>query len=127
MIKNYDKLCLECNEAIYNPVCHVCLADGIKQWLREQDNIEIRKSLIAEISRFLKSNEKLAESPQAVRCVACGRNITILCPYCFTEIIYKKLKSLTKSKKLQADFLSLFNFDFEHTGYSKDAEKLGVI
>ena len=126
MIQNYDA-CLECNEAIYNPLCHVCLSQEIKQWLREQENQRIRKSLIAEISRFLKSNEELAESPQAVRCVACGKNSVILCPYCFTEIIYKKLKSLTNSKKLQADFLSLFNFDFEHTGYTKDAEELGML
>ena len=41
--------------------------------------------------------------------------------------VYKKLKAIARSRKAQKEFLSLFNFDFEHTGYSKDAEELGVI
>lgn len=119
---------MECNEAIYNPLCHVCLAGEIKQWLNEQKNKEVAKSLNAELINLVKSFQGLDKpNIENIKCVACSKNTTILCPYCFTEIVYKKLKSLTKSKKMQADFLSLFNFDFEHTGYSKDAEKLGII
>lgn len=30
-------------------------------------------------------------------------------------------------REILKEFLQFFNYDFEHTGYTKDAEELGVI
>ena len=40
------------------------------------------------------------------------------------HIDYKKLNS---NKLILTEFFEFFNFDFHHTGYSKEAEALGVI
>ena len=117
---------MECNEAIYNPLCHACLAGEIRQWLDAHGSGEIKKKLGAGIKSSLRAIENSLEKFSDVKCVACKGEV-FLCPYCFTEKVYKKLKAIARSRKAQKEFLSLFNFDFEHTGYSKDAEELGVI
>jgi len=37
------------------------------------------------------------------------------------------LKKIKVNKAILKEFLEFFNYDFEHTGYSKDAEELGAI
>jgi hypothetical protein len=38
---------------------------------------------------------------------------------------YLAMKKTKVERKILINFLELFNFDFEHTGYSKDMEKFG--
>ena len=48
---------MECNEAIYNPLCHACLAGEIRQWLDEHGSGEIKKKLGAGIKSSLRAIE----------------------------------------------------------------------
>ncbi|MFH1307510.1 MAG: hypothetical protein ABIH72_01530 [archaeon] len=122
MLINNDITCIECKEAIYNPLCPFCLAEGVEAWL-ENKTTTVRRVVANEIKRVLRAR-KFSNS---VQCVACNQNRTFLCPYCFTEVIYYKLKEIKVSQEVLEEFMALFNFDFEHGGYYKDAEKLGIV
>jgi len=176
--------CLECKEEIFNPICPLCLANSIKEWLKikeEEFSNNIRnKSINNKINRnfnnkrnedinnkkidnnkeiktqeinnkrnrsinngktinkkskdaiklkllenyindLMKNNEKFASN--SILCIKCKSKSVYLCPYCFTEIILNKLKQIKASKKLKQEFFELFNFDFEHNGYSREFEE----
>jgi len=110
---------MECKEEIFNPICPSCLSEEIKEWLvgKEKKIIDIVEKEISKIMMF-KTNKK--------GCLRCNQD-TFMCPYCFTERIYLKLKKEKVSRKILKEFLTFFNYDMEHTGYSKDMENLGII
>ncbi len=119
---NSEILCMECKEAIYNPLCPSCLARQMKVWLENKPE-KIRKEVEIEIEKILGMG-KLVNS---MACIACKKNRVFLCPYCFTESVYKKLRELNSNNKIMEEFMVYFNFDFEHSGYYRDAETLGVV
>jgi len=116
---NYNSLCMECKEEIFNPLCPSCLAQEMKDWLANKPMkiINVVEKEIEKIMMF-KTNKK--------GCLRCNSD-TFMCPYCFTERIYLKLKKEKAGKEILSEFLTLFNFDLEHTGYSKDMERFGLI
>ena len=83
----------------------------------------IKKSIKNELDRIL----VFARFNDYTTCVSCMKPITFMCPYCFTERIYNQLKKSGAEKKILMDFLEMFNFDLEHTGYSRDMEKFGML
>lgn len=123
MIQNYSTLlCTECKEAIYNPICPLCLANEIKEWLREN---KLRIIVGKKIDEFISKNSLAIGSSNV--CIICKKENSFACPYCFTEFMFNCLKRMKASKKVQREFLEFFNYDFEHTGYSEDAEELGLL
>ena len=119
---NQNNFCLECHEEIFNPLCPVCLSGEIRQWLKDKSS-KVKSVVNTEIKRML----TLARYDDYTKCVSCMRNKTFMCPYCFTERIYSKLKEKGIDKKILMEFLEIFNFDLEHTGYSRDMDKFGML
>ena len=42
----------------------------------------------------------------------------------YTNYVFILLKCLEVNREILKEFLQFFNYDFDHTGYSKEAEKL---
>ncbi len=116
-------LCDVCSIAVTNPLCPECLATEIEAWLTLYP--DLRKQLLPRIKRFIENiNERAIEFTQ---CIKCGSKTASVCPYCFTEEVLRELKRLEANKIILSEFFQFFNFDFEHIGYSREAEELGVI
>lgn len=118
MLKSFSDsrgICVECNEGIYNPVCPSCLSREVEAWL---DGARLGKEIKGKIKR-IKDRDELG----GVRCAICKEQETSICPYCSTRHIYDALLTAGASKKVVEEFLTFFNFDLEHSGYSKDFEE----
>jgi hypothetical protein len=116
-------LCDVCNIAVTNPLCPECLAIEVDAWLTMYP--DLRKNILPRLKRFIENvNEKAIDFTQ---CIKCGNKTASLCPYCFTEAVLRELKKLQVNKLVLTEFFEFFNFDFEHTGYSIEAEEMGVI
>jgi len=130
MIKQQDSyaiepqfLCDVCSEAVTNPICPFCLATEIEAWMTLYPNL--RHDLTPYLNKYLKQiGSRITEYTQ---CIKCGNKRAAVCPYCFTEYVLRSLKKIKVNKIILREFLDFFNFDLEHTGYSHEAEKLGVI
>ena len=108
--------CLDCGEAIFNPICPECISDWFKQWVGNYPLLE--KKVMGKLKKFLKSYEDMHDKSQY--CISCKRDNAYLCPYCFTEFLVKMMKGAKIGGKVLNEFLFLFNFDLEHTGYAKE-------
>lgn len=120
--KNYThEDCLSCGYNINDPLCPECLAKGFRQWLKRfpKDEEQIKKKL----NKFLGVHRHFDGTSK--RCASCGKNNTHLCPYCFTEYLYKISKEAGLGVQALSEFLFIFNFDFEHNGYSRELEAFG--
>ena len=115
--------CLECKEAVYNPICPFCLAEQIEVWLSSYPS-EIKNKIVKEIKDYAKKTDEIAG--KTTQCVVCKKRRASLCPYCFTNYVLGELKKIKVSRIILKEFLVFFNFDFEHTGYSGEAERLGI-
>ena len=123
---NRHAICLECGEDIHNSICPCCLFDQTKQWLAGNKNIEPEKvfQISREIKKFIDKDTVLAKSINNHQmCITCKESTSYLCPYCFTEFLLNILKRIKVSRAILSEFFIFFNYDFEHTGYSKEAEK----
>ncbi len=87
--------CIECNQAITNPVCAQCLAEQMKVMVGEQDDL-----LAGGIEAFPMDGE--------TQCIICGRKMA-LCAHCFSKDIYLFLKD--KKSPVAHDFLAKFDFE----------------
>ncbi len=114
--------CLNCYEAIYNPICPECIFKGFSNWILKFPKVEER--IIDEIKLFILKCRIFNNISQ--KCIACNNYNVYICPYCFTEYLYNQLKKAKARKEILSEFLFMFNFDFEHTGYYKEGEQLGV-
>lgn len=128
MIQNYNRyaICLECGEDIHNSICPCCLFEETKQWLAEKRNIEPEKvmKISREIKKFIETDTVLAKSINNHQaCIICKDSTSYLCPYCFTDFLLKILKKVKVKREIMTEFFTFFNYDFEHTGYSREAEK----
>jgi len=111
------QLCIECKSIISNPICESCLAKDITYWMRDKN-----KKIVSLVGHELnKITGKGGHSNSS--CISCHKG-AFLCPYCFTNLLYSKMKAHHISKAVLLDFLFIFNFDFKHEGYFKDIEKL---
>ena len=111
--------CLSCGEDIKHPICPNCISKAFNQWTKKlPEHREIKSKLNAFMKHhnFMKGKSKT--------CVSCKNN-THVCPFCFTEHLHKLLKEADSSVKVMSEFLFIFNFDFEHKGYSKELETYG--
>jgi len=120
----YQKIygsCLSCGENIVHPLCPECIAEGFKEWItkfpKEEAILKKRVDRFLQGHRFVEGDSK--------RCVACGKNRTHICPYCFTEYLYQITKEAGLGVRALSEFLFIFNFDFKHTGYSQELETYG--
>jgi len=113
--------CLECGESIFNPICPECILRQFRSWIKVHPGLAIVER---EISHFVKNHSLFNHSSQT--CIACKKQSSYLCPYCFTKYIYDLLKQAKLSKAILGEFLFLFNYDFDHTGYYKEGERLGI-
>jgi len=113
--------CLNCHEAIFNPICPECILKQLKSWINIYPGLKkVEKNIIT----FVRRNRIFNNNSQT--CITCHKNSAYICPYCFTEHIYNLLKQARITKAILSEFLLLFNYDFEHTGYYKEGEKLGI-
>ncbi|MBR9705228.1 hypothetical protein GOV12_07485 [Candidatus Pacearchaeota archaeon] len=122
-ISEPQSMCDVCSMAVTNPICPNCLTEEFKAWLTLYP--DLKKQVMPKLRRYLMwLEERLYEG---TLCIKCRQTSAAVCPYCFTEYVFMELKKLEVSKIVLTEFFEFFNFDFDHTGYSKEAEKLGVI
>lgn len=112
--------CLSCGQPITHPICPSCLSKSLHVWSREHQHID--KEVSKKLKRFLNSHEHLDE--EGVDCVVCGKK-TSVCPFCFSDFIYNLLKETGAGVRTLSEFLFMFNFDFEHDGYSRELNAMG--
>ena len=117
--------CLECKEPVFNPLCQSCLTFQIEVWLSSVSSYSLKNEILAKIKDYVDKTNNLAGS--STRCVVCGKPRASLCPYCFTNYVFTLLKKMQVNRIILKEFLQFFNYDFEHVGYSREAERLGVI
>jgi hypothetical protein len=94
-------------------------------WLSSIASYPLKKKIICKIGKYINKMDNLPG--EATICVSCGKPRATLCPYCFTNFVFNQLKKENVNRQILREFLQFFNYDFEHTGYSEEAEKLGVI
>lgn len=116
-------LCDICSEAVSNPLCPSCLAVEIEAWLTLYP--DLRKQIMPKLEKYLNRIENKME--ESTKCIKCSNKRAAICPYCFTEFVLDELKRIEANKIILREFFEFFNFDFEHTQYSEEAEELGVI
>lgn len=116
-------LCEVCSEAISNPLCPSCLIQELEAWTTLYP--DLRNMIIPKISEYIQEIDSQVFS-DATPCIKCN-NKAMICPYCFTNKVLEELKNIKANRIILKEFLEFFNFDFDHTGYSKEAEKLGII
>jgi len=110
-------LCVECEEAITNPVCPECLAEGIAAWAGEHAGPAVATAVF-------NVTESLAYRMGSTNCIKC-RTPMGLCTYCYTNALIDVLKS---HPVLLAQFLYFFSFDLEKQGYERDLQKqFGIV
>ena len=116
-------LCDFCSEPVSNPLCPFCLAIEIEAWLTLYP--DLRRRLLSRMRNYL--NQADSRAMDSTLCIKCNNKRASICPYCFTEFVLNELKRLEANKIVMTEFFQFFNFDFDHTEYSYEAEKLGVI
>jgi hypothetical protein len=88
--------CVECEEAITNPICPKCLGREIKVWLKEK---------LPEIAHITEISPQYGTGTS---CMFCGRDIAV-CAHCVSKDIYLEVTAL--KPELSEDFISCFNFE----------------
>tara|TARA_Y100000034_G_C6696819_1_gene307088 strand:- start:79 stop:474 length:396 start_codon:yes stop_codon:yes gene_type:complete len=117
-------LCDVCSEPVTNPICPFCLTEEIEAWLTFYPGL--RKALLPKIHKYLdKISNKI--TAYGTICIKCKDNSAHVCPYCFTAFVFYELKKLHAEKFILKEYFEFFNFDLHHTGYTEEAEELGVI
>ena len=113
--------CLSCGEDITHPLCPACISKAFIQWLEKfpNDYWEVKYK----VDIYLRHHNLIQGKSKS--CITCKTHKTHVCPYCFTEHLYNLIKEAGLGVRAMTEFLFMFNFDFEHKGYSKDLEILG--
>ncbi len=111
--------CLSCGEDIRHPICPNCIATGFNQWI---EKFPEQKQVREDLDIFMRKHKKIKGKSKS--CVSCGSEVHV-CPYCFTSYLYKLIKEAKMGVKAMSEFLFIFNFDFNHKGYSKELEAYG--
>lgn len=114
--------CLECKEAVFNPICPSCLAFQLEVWLSSISSYPLKNKILSRIKEYVEKTDNLVK--ESTICVSCKKPRASLCPYCFTNYVFILLKEMQVHRTILKEFLQFFNYDFEHTGYSRESEKL---
>jgi hypothetical protein len=112
---------LECNEGIFNPICPSCLAREMQAWVESNGFDRKVGNSIIKFANTIKNKNQFTD--EGIDCAVCKTNQTSICPYCFTSRIYNFLRKLMVNRKILQEFLTYFNYDFEHVGYSREVEE----
>jgi hypothetical protein len=117
-------MCEVCSEAITNPLCPFCLTEEVKAWLTLYPNLS--SELLPKLNKYLEmiSNQIVNYGTE---CIKCKNKRASVCPYCFTEFVFRELKKINTGPFILKEFFEFFNFDFHHTGYTKEFEQMGVL
>ena len=115
--------CKICSEAITNPLCPFCLAEEIQAWLTLYPHL--KEDLISSLNAYL-TNINGSITSYGTTCIKCGKDRASVCPYCFTEFVFKKLVEINAGKLILKEFFEFFNFDLDHKGYTEFAEETGI-
>ena len=108
--------CMECDEAITNPVCPECLAEGIAAWAGERLGP-------AAADAVFDLSHTIAYRHGKTWCIKCFTPMG-LCTYCFTKELVSMLEAHPATL---AQFLYYFSFDFAKLGYERDVfERFGI-
>ena len=112
--------CLSCGKDIQHPICPNCIAKAFDQWIRKfPEYQEVKEKL----DIFMQQHNKIPGKSK--KCILCGENRVNICPYCFTKYLYKLTKEAGMGVRAMSEFLFMFNFDFNHEGYSQELEAHG--
>jgi len=118
--------CLSCGKDIVHPICPCCITKGFGEWMKWKEGSELGVGSLVNLKNkldvFVKGHRSI--KGESKKCVSCGKNVHV-CPYCFTEYLYKLIKEAGVGVRLMSEFLFLFNFDFEHKGYYQELEAYG--
>lgn len=117
-------MCDMCSEAVTNPICPYCLTVEIEAWLTFYPTL--KKQILPRIHNYLNRISNRITN-YGTQCIKCGENRAFVCPYCFTWYVFRELRKINANKVILKEFFEFFNFDHGHTGYSKEAEELGII
>ena len=109
--------CLSCGENIQHPLCPNCIAKAFDQWIQKFPE---HKKIKGELNTFMKHHNHIKGKSNSR--VTCNGDVHI-CPYCFTNYLYKLIKEAGMGVRAMSEFLFLFNFDFNHKGYSKELRR----
>ncbi|MBT6690467.1 hypothetical protein HN903_02300 [archaeon] len=111
--------CLSCGQDIKHPLCPNCISKAFNLWTKKFPE---HKMLKAKLNPLMKHHNHT--NAKSKPCVACQKPVHI-CPLCFTEHLHSLVKEAGLGIRATTQFLFIFNFDFEHTGYSKELEFYG--
>ena len=111
--------CLSCGRDIVHPLCPNCISKAFEKWIKKFPE---NKQIKAKLKPFMKYHNHLQFKSKS--CIACQKPIHI-CPLCFTTHLYNIVKEAGLGIRATTQFLFIFNFDFEHIGYSKELEIYG--
>lgn len=111
--------CLSCSENIQHPLCPKCIAKEFNQWTQKFPE---HKKIKEELNIFMRQHNHIKGKSKS--CVVCNSDVHI-CPYCFTNYLYKLIKEAGLGVRAMSEFLFIFNFDFKHRGYSQELEAYG--
>jgi len=117
-------MCDSCSEAVTNPICPFCLATEIRAWLTLYP--DLKHTLLPRIRAYLQRISNRITT-YGTECIKCGDKRAYVCPYCFTDFVFRELQKINSNKLILQEFFEFFNFDLHHTGYTKEAEQLGVM
>lgn len=119
-----NHLCNVCSEAVTNPICPFCLTSEIDAWLTLYPSL--RKELMPKLNNYLNDvSNKI--TTYGTQCIKCKKNRAFVCPYCFTEYVFRQLEKMESSEIILKEFLEFFNFDLDYKGYFKDSEEEEVV
>lgn len=87
--------CMECDNAVVNPICPECLAQRMRMVVGEKD---------PELARHITGANTLGET----KCIFCGKSVGVCAP-CFSRDIYEFIKE--RNAELADNFKAIFDFD----------------
>lgn len=119
--KSYE--CNVCSEAVTNPLCPFCLAEEIQAWLTLYPHL--KEDIMSSLNAYL-VNVNNDITNYGTICIKCHQDRASVCPYCFTEFVFKKLIEIQAGKLILKEFFEFFNFDLDHKGYTQFAEEIGI-
>ncbi|MCK4650046.1 hypothetical protein KAT36_02330 [Candidatus Pacearchaeota archaeon] len=117
--KEIHNYCLSCGNDITHPLCPNCIAKAFEEWIKKFPEA---KQIKAKLKPFMKYHNHIEAKSKP--CVVCQKSVHV-CPLCFTTHLHKLVKEAGLGVRPTIEFLFIFNFDFDHNGYSEELEVYG--
>ena len=116
--------CNNCNDVIVHPLCPFCVSLQMKAWLTYHPSLNNR--LFPNIREYLNKIKDKFEN-HGTNCIKCMDKKAAICPGCFTENIFRKLRGMNTKKSILQEYYDFFNYDLDRTKYTDEAEQLGLL